>query len=326
MLATGEDQRWMQAAISLSLRGRGLTAPNPNVGCVIVKDGKVIGRGVTAAGGRPHAEAQALEMAGAQAQGSTVYTTLEPCAHQSSRGPSCTNLLLAAKPQRVVVGARDPDTRTNGKGILRLKEAAINVSVGVGEQDAIAAMAGFFTRQRFGRPHVTLKFATSLDGCIARADGESQWITGPAARAHAHIERAQTDLMVVGRGTFEADQPRLDVRLPGLEHRSPMRALLTASGEAPKGWVVLDRPGAIAGLHNIDQIIVEGGAGAAAAFLAEDLVDRLVIYRAPIVIGGGLPSISDIGLMGLGMAHGRWQHVDRRNFACDMLDVFDRTR
>ena len=320
-----DDHRWMGAAITLSLRGRGRTAPNPNVGCIIVNAGKIAGRGWTAPGGRPHAEAVALEQAGDRARGATVYVTLEPCAHLSARGPACVDLLLAARPARVVIAARDPDARTNGKGMDKLRAAGISVVEGVRGAEAEAAMGGFFARQRLGRPHVTLKLATSLDGCIALADGTSRWITGAAARAHAHLERAQNELIVVGRGTLDADQPKLDVRLNGLENRSPRRAVLT-SGKGPKDWTPLQSPMAICDLDHVDHVLVEGGAGAAAAFLAADIVDRLLIYRAPILIGGGRPGLGDIGLTDLSAAHGRWKLADQRRFGPDTLDVFVRTR
>ncbi|MGL4313209.1 MAG: bifunctional diaminohydroxyphosphoribosylaminopyrimidine deaminase/5-amino-6-(5-phosphoribosylamino)uracil reductase RibD, partial [Sphingomonas sp.] len=217
----------MGAALALAERGRGLTAPNPNVGCVIVQDGRVVGRGWTQPGGRPHAEAMALAEAGARAAGATVYTTLEPCAHVSPRGPACADLLTAAGVARVVAALRDPDPRTDGEGLARLAAAGIVVTAGIREAEARRSMAGFLTRRAFARPFVTLKLATSLDGAIARADGESQWITGPEARAHAHLERARHEAILVGRGTYHADAPRLNVRLPGLEERSPRRVILT---------------------------------------------------------------------------------------------------
>src|SRR5690606_13946540 len=154
--------------------------------------------GWTAPGGRPPAEAAALEQAGAAAKGATVYVTLEPCAHESARGPARAELLAAARPARVVIGAGAPDPPTDGKGAERLRAAGISVVEGTRADEAEAMMAGFFTRQRLGRPHVTLKLATSLDGCIAMADGKSRWITGDAARAHAHLERARAELILVG--------------------------------------------------------------------------------------------------------------------------------
>jgi diaminohydroxyphosphoribosylaminopyrimidine deaminase / 5-amino-6-(5-phosphoribosylamino)uracil reductase len=319
-----DDARWMGAAIALATRGRGRTWPNPNVGCVVVADGRVIGRGWTAEGGRPHAEAIALAQAGAAARGATLYTTLEPCAHVSERGPTCSDLIVEAGLSRVVIAVRDPDKRTDGNGIARLRQAGIAVVENVGTEAASRAMAGFMTRQRFSRPHVTLKLALSLDGCIARADGESQWITGPEARAHGHLERSRVEAILVGRGTFEADAPRLDVRLAGLEGRSPKRYLLS-SRTAPDGWAVITSPQDIATLP-ADHLLIEGGAGAASAFLEADLIDRLLIYRAPILIGGGKPVFRDIGLTTLADAHGRWRAVDSRGFGADRLDIYERVR
>ena len=314
----------MAAAIALGDRGRGRTAPNPAVGCVIVREGAVIGRGWTQPAGRPHAEAEALAQAGDVA-GATVYVTLEPCAHASARGPACAELLVAARPARVVAALVDPDPRTAGRGIGRLREAGIAVATGMLAETAARSMAGFLTRQRLARPHVTLKLATSLDGRIALADGASRWITGETARAHAHLERAHADAILIGRGTYAADAPRLDVRLAGLADRGPRRVLLTG-GEAPSGWETLAAPEAIGALAAVDHLLVEGGAGAAAAFLARDLVDRLLLYRAPILIGAGKAAIGDIGLTELGAAHGRWTLHDARQLGSDRLEVYERRR
>jgi diaminohydroxyphosphoribosylaminopyrimidine deaminase/5-amino-6-(5-phosphoribosylamino)uracil reductase len=165
----------------------------------------------------------------------------------------------------------------------------------------------------------------SIDGRIALASGESKWITGEDARAHVHLERARADMILVGRGTFEADSPRLDVRLPGLEDRSPRRALLTR-GAAPDGWEHVAAPGEIARLHDVNDLLVEGGAGAAAAFLAADLVDRLLVYRAPILIGAGREAVADLGLAALAEAHGRWRLAETRPLGSDQLEVYQRTR
>lgn len=316
----------MAAALALGSRGQALTAPNPNVGCVIVRDGRVVGRGWTQPGGRPHAEAMALAEAGDQARGATVYTSLEPCAHASPRGPTCSSLLATAGVARVVVAIGDPDPRTNGAGMARLETAGIAVSHGINPAGARASMAGFLTRLSRGRPSVTLKLATSLDGAIALASGESTWITGPRARAHAHLERARHGAILVGRGTWQADAPRLDVRLPGLEPRSPRRILLSRRDAAPDGWTRIAAPDDVSTLDGIDQLLVEGGAGAAAAFLAADLVDRLLLYRAPILIGGGKSSIGDIGLKQLDDAHGRWRLSDARMLGSDRLEVYERVR
>ena len=318
----------MGAALALAERTRGRTAPNPNVGCVIVKEGRVVGRGWTQPGGRPHAEAMALAEAGDAARGATAYVTLEPCAHRSARGPTCAELLAEAGVARVVAAVGDPDPRTDGDGFAALREAGIAVSTDVRTAGARRSMAGFLTRRALGRPHVTLKLATSLDGCIAPASGESRWITGPEARAHAHLERSRHEAILVGRGTFEADTPRLDVRLAGLEGRSPRRVVLTTAADLlpPGTWEVVHSPVDVASLSGVDHLLVEGGARTAAAFLSLDLVDRLLLYRAPILIGGGLPALADIGLVGLAGAHGRWRRVDQRALGSDSLEVYERTR
>ena len=345
-----DDARWMASAIALSERGRGRTAPNPNVGCVIVRDGHVVGRGWTQPGGRPHAEAMALNQAGASVQGATVYVSLEPCAHESVRGPACADLLAAAKPARIVAALTDPDSRTAGRGFARLRAAGIAVTEGVGADAAQRAMAGFLTQQASGRPHVTLKLATSLDGRIALASGESKWITGAEARAHGHLERARSDAILVGRGTYVADAPKLDVRLTGLEDRSPRRFLVTtqnpflpsdvearASGDIvrntsfdfaqdERGWERINDPENIATLDHVDHLLVEGGALTASAFLAADLVDRLLLYRAPILIGDGKAGICDIGLARLADAHGRWSLIDARALGQDRLQIYERRR
>lgn len=189
--------------------------------------------------------------------------------------------------------------------------------------EAEASLSGYLAQKRLGRPEVTLKLATSLDGAIALGNGESQWITGNAARAHAHALRAKFDAILVGGETLRADAPRLDVRLPGLEDRSPARWVLSRRPE-PEGWQALSAPAAIADMAGVQSLLVEGGAGAAAAFLAAGLVDRLLLYRAPIVIGGGLPSIADIGLATLAEAHGQWRFTDRRQLGSDTMEVYRR--
>jgi len=316
----------MAEAVRLGEESRGRSAPNPNVGCVIVSPGgKVVGRGATAAGGRPHAEAIALERAGRRAKGATVYATLEPCAHASERGPACADLLIKAKPARVVIALNDPDPRTAGKGIRRLRAAGIDVKLGIGREDAKRSLAGWLTRMKLSRPRVTLKLALSIDGKIALPSGESKWITGEDARRHVHLERARSDMILVGRGTYLADAPQLDVRLPGLEDRSPRRALLTR-GEAIDGWEVLDSPQDVYRLHDVNDLLVEGGSATATAFLASGLVDRLLIYRAPIIVGEGKSSFGYVGLDAIADAHGRWRLVDEQRLGVDRLEVYERVR
>ncbi|MFM2409483.1 MAG: hypothetical protein RL481_311, partial [Pseudomonadota bacterium] len=311
----------MAAALSLGGRGRGQTGNNPSVGCVIVCEGYVVGRGWTQAGGRPHAEAMALAEAGSLAKGATIYVTLEPCAHESARGPACADLVAVAKPARVVAALTDPDPRTSGGGFARLEAGGIVVERGVLQAEAQRSLAGFLSRIKKGRPHITLKLATSLDGCIALADGSSRWITGEAARAHTHLERARHDAILVGAGTVLADAPKLDVRLPGLEARSPRRVML-GSGVPPQGWTAIRAPEDIATLV-CNSLLVEGGAQTASAFLKADLVDRLLLYRAPILIGAGKAGLGDIGLTALDDAHGRWQLIDTRMLGNDRLEVYE---
>ena len=265
----------------------------------------------------------ALAAAGPAAHGATAYVTLEPCAHVSPRGPACADLLIAAGVARVVIAIEDPDPRTAGAGSARLRAAGIAVEIGVLAAAARRSMAGFLTRRALRRPAVTLKLATSLDGCIALADGRSRWITGPDARAHAHLERSRHEAILVGRGTHETDAPSLDVRLDGLADRSPMRVMLSGGGPLA-GWTVIDTPAAIASLPG-DHLLVEGGARTAAAFLRADLVDRLLLYRAPILIGGGRASIGEIGLADLADAHGRWRLLDTRMLGSDRVEVYERS-
>jgi diaminohydroxyphosphoribosylaminopyrimidine deaminase/5-amino-6-(5-phosphoribosylamino)uracil reductase len=324
-LSGSADPRWMEAAIALGERGRGRTAPNPNVGCVLVAGDQVVGRGWTQPGGRPHAEQMALDEAGDRARGATAFVTLEPCCHDSPRGPACADLLIEAGVTRVVAALADPDPRVDGSGFERLRGAGIEVEIGPAADAAARSMAGFLTRVALGRPYVTLKLAMSLDGKIALPSGESRWITGEDARAHVHLERARADMILVGRGTYEADRPKLDVRLPGLEDRSPRRALLTRGGPV-EGWTRLSSPEEVQALADVNDLLVEGGSATASAFLAADLVDRLLVYRAPILIGEGKSSIGYIGLAALADAHRRWHLADERRLGIDRLEVYERVR
>lgn len=223
----------MRLARNLGARGQGRTWPNPAVGCVIAAGARVLGRGWTAPGGRPHAEPQALQQAGAQARGATAYVTLEPCAHHGQT-PPCAEALIGAGVARVVIGCVDPDPRVAGRGIAMLRAAGIDVVTGV-LQDGIAGdLAGFFMRLTQGRPEVTLKLATSLDGRIATASGQSQWITGPQSRRMVHAMRARHDAVMVGAGTARADDPMLTVRdmgrAPGAQ---PVRIVVSRRLDLP---------------------------------------------------------------------------------------------
>ncbi|WP_209945105.1 bifunctional diaminohydroxyphosphoribosylaminopyrimidine deaminase/5-amino-6-(5-phosphoribosylamino)uracil reductase RibD [Rhizobium halophytocola] len=214
----------MGQAIALSLTHLGQTSTNPSVGCIVVKDGEVVGRAVTAIGGRPHAEPQALAEAGEKARGATVYVTLEPCSH-FGRTPPCADALIVAGVARVVVALSDPDTRVSGRGLKRLEDAGILVETGVLKAEAARALAGYLSRQTKGRPYVILKLAVSADGMLGRRGTEIA-ITGPEVKAEVHRLRAKSDAILVGSGTALADDPELTVRLAGLEDRSPFRIVL----------------------------------------------------------------------------------------------------
>lgn len=306
--------RWLAAAACLAERARPLSRPNPAVGAIVVKNGIVIGRGWTQPGGRPHAEAVALAQAGEAARGATLYVTLEPCAHRSERGPSCAGTAAASGLSRVVVGVKDPDPRTSGEGVARLKAAGVDVTLT--DDDACrASLAGYLTRKQDDRPFVTLKLAMTADGFIARPDGTSKWITGEIARAHTHRERARSDAILVGGSTLRTDDPRLDVRLAGLEERSPHRLVLTR-GDAPKGWQAIADPEDIRAL-DAQYLLVEGGAEVGEAFLSRHLVDRLLLYRAPVEFGDGITAFRD------GVPPG-WRLTDRRRLGSDTLEVYTR--
>lgn len=215
----------MRAALALARRGLGQVWPNPTVGAVIVRDGNIVGRGWTQPGGRPHAETEALRMAGSSSKGATAYVTLEPCSHHGQTRP-CTESLIAASVARVVTAVEDPDERVAGQGHAQLRQAGILVETGVCEVAARRLNEGYFLNRQKRRPLVTLKIASTLDGRIALHNGQSQWITGPAARARGHMLRATHDAILVGSGTALADDPSLTCRLAGLEARSPVRVVL----------------------------------------------------------------------------------------------------
>ncbi len=234
----------MTAALGLAARELGNVWPNPAVGCVLVKDGRVSARGWTQAGGRPHAESEALRRAGAGARDAVAYVTLEPCAHHGET-PPCAEALAAAGVARAVIAIEDPDPRVAGKGIRILRQAGVEVSTGVCAAEAEELNAGFIMRIARGRPLVTLKTATTLDGRIATSQGESRWITGEAARARAHALRARHDAVMVGSGTALADDPELTCRLPGLEHRSPVRIVVDGRLRLPLTGKLVRGAGAV---------------------------------------------------------------------------------
>ena len=284
-----DDEQAMRRAIELGASVRVTAHPNPWVGCVIEgADGHTF-EGATQPPGEAHAEVVALERADNEARGGTVWVTLEPCAHTGRTAP-CADALVAAGVRRVVVALEDPDVRVRGRGIARLRDAGIDVTVGVGAAEARAQLAPYIKHRTTGRPWVVLKLAATIDGRTAAPDGTSQWITGAAARADAHRLRAESDAVLVGAGTVKVDDPSLTVRL--VEGRDPMRVVL---GSAPPGarcqpCLELDGdPSAVLdelGRRNVMQVLVEGGATVAGAFHRAGVVDRYVIYLAPALFGG----------------------------------------
>ena len=295
MSASADDYRWMSRAIELAERGLFTTTPNPRVGCVIVRDGCVVGEGWHVRAGEPHAEVHALTMAGDAARGATAYVTLEPCAHHGRTGP-CAEALVQAGIARVVTAIEDPDPRVSGGGHAILQRAGIVFESGIAAEEARRDMAGFLTRIIKKRPYVILKLALSADGKIAAAPGQRTAITGPEVKARVHLLRAQCDAILVGMGTVLADDPELTCRLPGLEHRSPRPFVMSRSRDLPpgsrlarRGAEVLrhDVPEALAGLgaRGVNRLMVEGGAALARAFLEAGVVDEIHLFRAPGVIG-----------------------------------------
>lgn len=315
----------MQHALALARRGLGRVAPNPAVGCVIVTaEGRVVGRGWTQPGGRPHAETEALKQAGAAAKGAAAFVTLEPCAHHGQT-PPCSDALVAAGVSTVVAALEDPDPRVSGKGFTRLREAGVEVRTGVLREEAAELNAGFLLRLREGRPHVTLKIAQGLDG-ETTTSGDNKWITGPEARRFGHLLRAQTDAILIGSETALADDPELTCRIAGLEARSPLRVILDSRGRLGSGSKIaktakriptilftadtkrvsplaacgievlaaqIDGHGRIdiavmlkeLGRRGVTRLLVEGGRTVQSSFLDANVADRIELFTAPLFLG-----------------------------------------
>jgi len=322
---TAEDHAFMSRALQLTQRGRDTASPNPNVGCVIVKDGRIVGEGAHVRAGEPHAEVLALAAAGELAKGATVYVTLEPCAHKG-RTPPCADALAAARVGRVVAALEDPNPLVHGRGATSLRDAGIRVDIGLMAVQAEEAHRGFLHRMRFGRPWMRIKAAASLDGRIALANGQSQWITGEAARRDVHALRAQSCAMLTGIGTVMSDDPELTVRHVPCS-RQPRRVVIDSRldldpgakilrGEPPIIFTVSDdsakrkqlqalgaeivdapvdprKPGktdlvAIAqelAARGFNEVTVETGGKLNASLLAAGVIDEIVLYLAPRIIG-----------------------------------------
>jgi diaminohydroxyphosphoribosylaminopyrimidine deaminase/5-amino-6-(5-phosphoribosylamino)uracil reductase len=286
------DEDFMRQALALGRFGLGMTAPNPAVGCVLVKDGQLIGCGVTQKSGRPHAEAMALAEAGDAAQGATAYVTLEPCAH-TGQTPPCAASLKEAGVARVVYAIDDPDPRVNGGGAAMLREAGISVESGLLADEARRDQLGFLLSKTENRPMVTLKLALSANGFMRTPQGETPWITGPLARQTGHLLRAAHDVIITGSGTVAQDDPSLDCRLPGLADASPVPVVMSRSGALPENCKLAQRDNVIISEGAPDTVLadlaargmtramLECGPKLAAAFLAADLIDALAIFTAP---------------------------------------------
>jgi diaminohydroxyphosphoribosylaminopyrimidine deaminase/5-amino-6-(5-phosphoribosylamino)uracil reductase len=356
-----DDTAFMHHALSLAKRGLGNTFPNPAVGCVIVKEGKIIGRGWTQPSGRPHAETEALKQAGENAKGATAYVTLEPCAHHG-KTPPCAEALIKAGVTRVVVAAGDVDERVAGRGTAMLKQAGIAVTEGVLEKEALALNAGFFRRVQTGMPLVAVKVASSLDGKIALSNGVSKWITSPEARAFGHKLRAEYDAILVGTNTVLADNPRLNCRLQGLEKFSPIRVVLDKTLKIPETYNVFDgtQPTYCVGGANsqlpelfrkrnispialplseknqlplramleelgkigITRLLVEGGAGVISSLHQENVIDRWYWFTAPKILGNnGKSSIADLGLTEIPASLGNVS--ESKQFGNTILQIID---
>jgi diaminohydroxyphosphoribosylaminopyrimidine deaminase/5-amino-6-(5-phosphoribosylamino)uracil reductase len=326
-------ERYMRLALREARRGLGRTSPNPAVGALLVKGGRVVGRGHHVRAGAPHAEVMAIRDAGASARGADLYTTLEPCDHVG-RTPPCSLAIHEAGVRRVFSGSDDPNPRVNGRGIRRLRRAGIEVEVGILREECDALNEPWFRFITTGRPHVTLKVAATLDGRIATASGDSRWVTGPEARGHVHRLRNAVDAVLVGAGTVRADDPRLTARLPGGRGRDPVRVVLdsrlelpmtrrlfrqrseaatlvahvtgTPPSKAPRGVDYLRcraRRGRVdlsdllsrLGERGVTTLLVEGGAEVNRSFLDAGLVDQLLLFVAPKIAGGGIPWLGGEG-------------------------------
>jgi diaminohydroxyphosphoribosylaminopyrimidine deaminase/5-amino-6-(5-phosphoribosylamino)uracil reductase len=362
---TSDDIGHMRHALHLAGRALGRAAPNPAVGCVIVsRDGRVVGRGWTQPGGRPHAETVALAQAGSLAHGSTAYVTLEPCAHHGQT-PPCADALIAAGIARSVCAVSDPDVRVNGRGFARLESAGVSVAKGVLEADARALNAGFFHARLRKKPLLALKIAQSADGFVADQSGNSRWITSGTARQHGHLLRARHEVILTGIGTVLADDPLLTCRLPGLEQRSPVRAVVDSSLRLPPSSqlartarsarlivftakegggeelaamgveivrVAKDTDGRVSlaavlkHLAMLTRVLVEGGPVLSAALFNRSQVDLVYLYRAPMLLGtGGRSALGTLDRGSIGAAP-PLKLLARDQLGPDVLETYEVTR
>ncbi|WP_417533515.1 bifunctional diaminohydroxyphosphoribosylaminopyrimidine deaminase/5-amino-6-(5-phosphoribosylamino)uracil reductase RibD [Marinobacterium stanieri] len=365
---SADDHRWMARALQLAEQGLYTTDPNPRVGCVIVKDGELIGEGAHLKAGEPHAEVHALRMAGDQAQGATAYVTLEPCSHHG-KTPPCAEALVKAGVGRVVAAMQDPNPLVAGRGLARLQDVGIDTAHGLLESQARALNPGFISRMERWRPHVRLKLASSLDGRTAMQSGESQWITGAAARSDVQRLRARSSAVLTGVDTVLMDNASLTVRaaqlgLPDAEaeraaERQPLRVVLDSQLRLPASTAMLSLPGStlvataqpdnqpsaialsasgaqvlslpgadgrvdlnallswLAQHAQCNELLIECGATLAGSVLSEGLVDELVLYMAPTLLGSSARPLFELPLDEMAQQY-RLQLTDRRQLGDDL--------
>lgn len=353
------DIHYMHYALALAKRGVGRTAPNPSVGCVIVKNDDVVGVGHTQDGGRPHAETQALKMAGDKAQGACVYVTLEPCSH-TGKTPPCADALIQSGIKRCVIACMDENPQVSGNGIKMLKNAGIEVFQGVCEKEAISLNKGFFLSLEEGRPFITLKSALTIDGKIALGNGQSQWITNSLSRRKAHQIRSQHDAILCGIGTVNTDDPMLTTRVDGSVHKAvrivldtklsmDVRSKMVQSAHDEPLWVIHDTDNVpridaleMAGVktfrcknrdlyqvlqvisqNGVTRLLVEGGAEIHTSFLREGLWDQLAIFTGEKVFGSGHSAFKDLGIENIDDSL-QLQRIKTILLENDRLDIYER--
>ncbi|WCR53241.1 MAG: Riboflavin biosynthesis protein RibD [Wolbachia endosymbiont of Ctenocephalides orientis wCori] len=356
------DNHFMSIALKLAEKNLGKVAPNPAVGCIIVKDNMAIGEGYTGIGGRPHAEVVALQNAKNSISGATIYVTLEPCCHHGVTGP-CTTEIIKAGIKRVVVATTDPDERVSGNGIKALREAGIEVTYGVLEEEADKLNIGFFLTKKLNRPFITCKIAATLDGKIATYTGESKWITEKDTRDWVHEQRAKYDAIMIGSNTLLNDDPLLTCRLPGLEDRSPIRFVIDSEGKLKnehnitktagqiKTWVITnseaeekmkdinylvvnsnnankvclkDMASKLVTEAKITRLLVEGGGVLITELLKHNLIDRLIICRSGKILGNdAIPFVGDLGFESINKCY-KFKKVKIIELKEDVIEIWDR--
>ncbi len=332
------DEKFISYALNLAKKNLGLTAPNPVVGCVIVKDDKIISSGITAKSGRPHAEKIAIEKISNKEilKGAEIYVTLEPCSHFGQTSP-CTDEIIKYQFKKVVIATQDPDKRVNGNGIRKIQEAGIDVVCGVLEKDAREINRGFFKNRISGLPFVSLKIATSLDGKIATKNFDSKWITSKKAREFSHILRAKNDAIIVGANTVRQDNPSLDCRIAGLEEYSPKPVIVSNKSDFNSELKLFQNPqnpplilgGKIIDIlkklsaEGFNAVLVEGGQNIATQFLQENLVDELVWIRNKKIIGNdGIAAIGEMGFSSISEILNKFARVEIRELEEDVIEIY----